>query len=111
MNRIRHTLSRWLGLPVTLLMLALGPVLPLLDGQEGAQGPVLEQEHTAATCVVGHDHRICILAGSLRGLLSHPRPLPLRHVEVGSAPATVADVPPRGPVPSLVQPRAPPVSV
>jgi hypothetical protein len=111
MFRSHRTLRRRLALPVAAVVLALGPVLPFLDRQEGQERAVLEQEHSPATCVVGHDHGICVLAGSLRSLLSEPRPLPQPEVRVRSEPSPVRGVAPRGPVPSLVQPRAPPVSI
>ena len=40
----------------------------MLETTDGARRVVLESEHSAATCTVGHDHSICIQAGANRTL-------------------------------------------
>jgi hypothetical protein len=51
-------------------------LVPMLETAEGARRVVLESEHSAASCVVGHDHSICIQAGANRTLTtSVVRPL------------------------------------
>lgn len=45
-------------------LLATSALVPLLDRNESANAPVLETEHHASTCVVGHDHTICTQVGA-----------------------------------------------
>ena len=58
---LRARLSPFLG-ALLLLEALLVPALEI----EGTRRAVLESEHSAATCVVGHDHTICIQVGANR---------------------------------------------
>jgi hypothetical protein len=40
----------------------------MLETTDGGRRAVLESEHTAGTCAIGHDHSICIQAGANRTL-------------------------------------------
>ena len=50
------------------LLLLQSLLVPMLETTDGSQRVVLESEHSAATCAVGHDHSICIQAGANRTL-------------------------------------------
>jgi hypothetical protein len=41
------------------LMVCQSVAVPLLDRAERLGGPVLESEHSASSCVKGHDHTVC----------------------------------------------------
>ena len=104
-------MGRCLGATLVAVLLGLGIALPLLDRQEGSATPVFEREHDQGTRTVGHDHRICVLGGTLRMLPSAPAPRERVH-----AAAVRASVPrgataiATGPV-SHHHSRAPPVRV
>lgn len=44
---------------VAFVMLALAAAVPELEGASWGADPVLESEHSPASCPPGHDHRIC----------------------------------------------------
>lgn len=78
------------------LLTALSVAVPMLDAGDGFQGPGIEAEHHASTCVVVHHHTICTQAGANRALTTHA-PAPRRTaselvlpdpVPVGAAPAS-----------------------
>jgi hypothetical protein len=60
-RRLRARLSPFLG-ALLLLEAVLVPALEIEDTSRA----VLESEHSDATCVVGHDHSICIQVGANR---------------------------------------------
>jgi hypothetical protein len=111
MDHMRYNLARWLGVPLTAVLLALTVALPLMESRDWRGGPVLEAKHDPAHCIQGHDHRLCILGGVLRTLLpaSRPRPLPETQVE-GLREARWAEIPGRILHP-LTRSRAPPFSL
>ena len=52
---MRRALSAWL----TALLLVVSVVVPALDRGWLSNETVLESEHSAASCLRGHDHTIC----------------------------------------------------
>ena len=46
------------------VLVATGALVPILDAGSQTRRVVIESEHDAATCVVGHDHTICTQVGS-----------------------------------------------
>ena len=60
-RRLRARLSPFLG-ALLLLEALLVPALEI----EGTRRAVLESEHNDVTCVVGHDHTICLQVGANR---------------------------------------------
>lgn len=60
-----RTLRRALSPLLAVLLLGSGVVAPALE-RGGAQGPALEADHHASTCVRGHDHTICTQLGANR---------------------------------------------
>ena len=54
-----RSMKRVVASTVATVLVALSVCVPLLDRDERARGPVLESEHSAATCVQGHDHSVC----------------------------------------------------
>ena len=66
----RH-MRAWVSPFLGALLLSEALFLPGLERGEGARRAVLESEHSAATCVVGHDHTICIQTGANRAATSN----------------------------------------
>ena len=60
MNRPNRRVRALLAPIAGALLLLQGQFVPMLDGIDGDGRAVLESEHTAATCLAGHDHTICI---------------------------------------------------
>jgi hypothetical protein len=111
MRRIRRTLGRWLGTPLVAVLLGLSLALPLMESREGSDTPAVEREHSEATCVAGHDHRLCVLGGPLRTLLPPSTAIPIPHGELGdAAPAESRTLRPRIAL-SGTHSRAPPVTI
>ncbi len=52
---LRRAFSAWL----TALLLMVSVVVPMLDGGEFSHEAAFESEHSAASCLRGHDHTIC----------------------------------------------------
>ena len=52
------------------VLLLQGLLVPMLEATGDARKVVLESEHSAASCVIGHDHSICIQAGANRAVLT-----------------------------------------
>jgi hypothetical protein len=48
------------------LLLLQGWLVPRLEADDSGHRTVLESEHSDATCVVGHDHTICMQVGANR---------------------------------------------
>lgn len=91
----------------TALVVALGVVVPLLDGDRALVGAALEAEHHDS-CVVVHDHTICTQVGANLALIAEtpsPRRLPVPvHAERPPTP----DGPAAGEADGIRLPRAPP---
>jgi hypothetical protein len=51
---------------VATVLVTLSVCVPLLEREERAHGPMVESEHSASTCVQGHDHTICTQYGASR---------------------------------------------
>lgn len=91
----------------TFLVVALGAVVPLLDGDRARVGAALEAEHHGS-CVVVHDHTICTQIGANLALIPEtpgPRRLP---VPVHAERPPVADGPSAVELDGTHLPRAPP---
>lgn len=103
----RH-MRAWVSPLLGGLLLLEALFLPGLERGEGTRRAVLESEHSTATCVVGHDHTICIQTGANRAAKSdvvssqlpvvspstlHQGPATSR----STAPVELAGNPPRGP--------------
>lgn len=50
------------------VLLLQGLLVPMIESTDGGDKVVLESEHSAATCATGHDHSICVQAGSNRAV-------------------------------------------
>jgi hypothetical protein len=53
-------------------MVCLSVAIPMLDKTERMGAAVLESEHSASTCVQGHDHTVCTQYGASRHAPSQP---------------------------------------
>ena len=60
-------------------MLLQGLLVPRLEADGSSRRTVLESEHSDATCLVGHDHTICMQVGANR---AHTTPTPRFHLPV-----------------------------
>lgn len=62
------TLRRLLAPLLATLLVASSVAVPVMDADGPGNGPVVESEHDAGSCVVGHDHTVCSQAGANRPL-------------------------------------------
>jgi hypothetical protein len=92
---------------VCVLVVALGDIVPLLEAGDSIDGPAVETEHHAQTCVVVHDCRLCTQIGAAHALIP-PSSIPIRlnrsrlgptplQVRTPYEPAGVGILLPRGP--------------
>lgn len=68
MDRFRRRLRATVGTLASALLLAQLLLVPMLEGTGGGRKLVLESEHSAAACAMGHDHSICVQVGANRVL-------------------------------------------
>lgn len=68
---IRKAFTAWLSA----LVLLMSVVVPLIERGEWALDTAVESQHNAATCVPGHDHRLCTQVGANVAFVSTPAPL------------------------------------
>lgn len=104
------TLRRLLASALVTIFVALSVAVPVMDARGYGSGPVIESEHDASACVVGHDHTICSQARAGRALPTlgyEPHPPGLALWTVRRAP--VRAVRDRLPLPGPHS-RAPPLS-
>ena len=76
MIRSRRPLNSLLALLAGALVLLQGLLVPALEADGSSRRAVLESEHSDATCVVGHDHTICLQVGANRANTAHGVRLP-----------------------------------
>jgi hypothetical protein len=67
-TRARGTLWSLVGA----VLLLQGLLVPMLESTDDGAKVVLESDHSAATCAVGHDHSICVQSGSNRAVAAPP---------------------------------------
>jgi hypothetical protein len=83
---LNHT-KRAVASVLATVMVTLSVCVPLLEREEQSHGPMVESEHSASTCVQGHDHTICTQHGASRQLPSHaPRHGGVSHEAVALTP-------------------------
>jgi hypothetical protein len=92
------------------ILLLQGLLVPSLEADGSTRRAVLESEHSDATCVVGHDHTICLQVGANRavatpGIRLHHTVLALTSA-LHDSPVTV----PTHAVELAHQPRGPPTA-
>lgn len=96
------------SLGVTLVMLAVAVAVPGLERASGGPGPVLESEHSPASCPPGHDHTICTQVEA-NAPLTGTVPLHEAHGDVAVIRAVgLSTVPARRTLPRGHPSRAPP---
>jgi len=85
---------RGASLGVAFVMLAMAATVPGLEGGSWGANPVLESEHSPASCPPGHDHRICTqveanapLAGAAPEHEAHADVAVIRAVGLSTMPA------------------------
>ena len=77
MSQTRHPLRASLASLAGAILLLQGLLVPTLEADGSQRRAVLESEHSDATCVVGHDHTICLQVGANRTAAPHGVHLPL----------------------------------
>jgi hypothetical protein len=79
MMRSRHPLRASLASLAGAILLLQGLLVPALEADGSTRRAVLESQHSAGNCVVGHDHTICLQVGANRSATpvgAHP-PIPV----------------------------------
>lgn len=74
MRQSERTL-RWTSIALVVFVTTAGVAIPVMDGDLGSDGPVVEAGHEPGACVVLHDHTLCIHFGANRWAPA-PAPVP-----------------------------------